>query len=103
MAKKKEEKKVVEEEKPQEEKKVVKKEEPQKKKVVKKEEPQEEKESVLKMVAENGLDTGLVAGALNSKGLYLQFMRGLTDVNNDLKMTKKEFMKIIDDFKNGEL
>lgn len=102
MAKKKEEKKVVEEEKPQEEKKAVKK-EPQKKKAVKKEEPQEEKESVLKIVAENGLDTGLVAGALNSKGLYLQFMRGLTDVNNDLKMTKKEFMKIIDDFKNGEL
>ena len=67
MAKKKEEKKVVEEEKPQEEKKVVKKEEPQKKKVVKKEEPQEEKESVLKIVAENGLDTGLVAGALNSE------------------------------------
>lgn len=102
MAKKKEDKKVVKKEEPQEDKKVVKK-EPQKKKMVKKEEPQEEKESVLKIVAENGLDTGLVAGALNSKGLYLQFMRGLTDVNNDLKMTKKEFMKIIDDFKNGEL
>ena len=101
MAKKKEEKKVVEEKKPQEEKKVAKTKKPQEKKVV--EEPQEEKESVLKIVAENGLDTGLVAGALNSKGLYLQFMRGLTDVNNDLKMTKKEFMKIIDDFKNGEL
>ena len=99
MAKKKEEKKVVEE--PQEEKKVAKTKKPQEKKVV--EEPREEKESVLKIVAENGLDTGLVAGALNSKGLYLQFMKGLTDVNNDLKMTKTEFMKIIDDFKNGEL
>ena len=104
MVKKKEEKKMVEEEKPQEKKKGVKKEEPQeKKKGVKKEEPLEEKESVLKLVAENGLDTGLVAGALNSKGLYLQFIRGLTDINNDLKMTKKEFMKIIEDFKNGEL
>ena len=92
MAKKKEEKKVVEEEKPQEE-----------KKVVKKEEPQEEKESVLKIVAENELDTGLVAGALNSKGLYLQFIEGLNDINKELKLTKTEFKKIIDDFKNGEL
>lgn len=92
MAKKKEEEKVVKEEKPQE-----------KKKVVKKAKPQEEKESVLKLVAENGFDAGLVAGALNKKGLYLQFIKGLDDPNHELKLTKTEFIKIIEDFKNGEL
>lgn len=91
MAKKKEEKKVVEEEKPQP------------KKVVKKSKPKEEKESVLKLVAEMKLDAGLVAGALNSKGLYLQFIEGLDDINKELKLTKTEFIKIIEDFKNGEL
>ena len=90
MAKKKEENETVEEDTPQ-------------KKVVKKSKPQEEKESVLKLVAENRLDTGLVAGALNSKGLYLQFIEGLNDINKELKLTKTEFKKIIDDFKNGEL
>lgn len=102
MAKKKEEKKVVEEEKPQEEKKVAKTKKPQEKKVVE-EKPQEIKESVLKLVAEARLDAGLVAGALNSKGLYLQFIEGLNDINKELKLTKTEFEKIIDDFKNGEL
>lgn len=85
MAKKKEEKKEVTE------------------KVVKKEKPQEEKIPVLKLVAESRLDAGLVAGALNSKGLYIQFIEGLEDINKELKLTKKEFDKIIDDFKNGEL
>lgn len=85
MAKKKEEKKEVTE------------------KVVKKEKPQEEKIPVLKLVAESRLDAGLVAGALNSKGLYIQFIDGLEDINKELKLTKKEFDKIIDDFKNGEL
>lgn len=92
MAKKKEDKIVVEEEKPQ-----------KKKKVAKKSEPKEEKESVLKLVAEMRLDAGLVAGALNSKGLYLQFIDGLEDINKELKLTKTEFVKIIEDFKNGEL
>ena len=90
MAKKKEENETVEEDTPQ-------------KKVVKKSKPQEEKESVLKLVAEHRLDTGLVAGALNSKGLYLQFIEGLNDINKELKLTKTEFKKIIDDFKNVEL
>lgn len=85
MAKKKEEKKEVTE------------------KVVKKEEPQEEKIPVLKLVAESRLDAGLVAGALNNQGLYIQFIEGLDDINKELKLTKKEFDKIIDDFKNGEL
>ena len=85
MAKKKEEKKEVTE------------------KVVKKEKPQEEKIPVLELVAESRLDAGLVAGALNSKGLYIQFIEGLEDINKELKLTKKEFDKIIDDFKNGEL
>jgi len=92
MAKKKEDKKE----------KVVKKEKPQEK-VVKKEKPQEKEEPVLKLIAESRLDAGLVAGALNSKGLYLRFIEGLEDVNKELKLTKKEFDKIIDEFKNGEL
>ena len=73
------------------------------KKVVKEEKPQEDKISVLKLVAESKMDAGLVAGALNSKGLYLQFIDGLDDANKELKLTKKEFEKIINDFKNGEL
>lgn len=72
-------------------------------KVVNKEESQEEKIPVLRLVAESRLDAGLVAGALNSKGLYLQFIEGLDDVNKELKLTKKEFDKLINDFKNGEL
>ena len=102
MAKKKEEKKE-EVDKTSEKEEKVKETTKKEKKVVKKEEPQEEKESVLKLVAEARLDAGLVAGALNSKGLYLQFIDGLSDINKELKLTKSEFEKIINDFKNGEL
>lgn len=83
------------------EKKVVSKKKPQKTSGKKK--PQEEKISVLMLVAELKLDTGLVAGALNSKGLYSQFIKGLQDPNEELKLTKTEFEKIIDEFENGEL
>lgn len=92
MAKKKEEKKVAGNDELQEV-----------KKTVRNKEPQEEKEPVLKLVVESGLDAGIVSGALNSKGLYLQFIEGLTDVNKELKLTRTEFNKIIEDFRNGEL
>ena len=72
-------------------------------KKVEKKTPKEEKVSVLLMVAESRMDAGLVAGALNSKGLYLQFIKGLNNPNEELKLTRKEFDKIIEDFKNGEL
>ena len=80
-----------------------KQEELEEKEVVKQKTPQDEKEPVLKLVAKSGLDAGLVAGALNNKGLYLRFIEGLEDINKELKLTKKEFDKIIDDFKKGEL
>lgn len=82
---------------------MAKKKEEKKEEVVEKKAPREEKEPVLKLVAESGLDAGLVAGALNKKGLYLQFIEGLEDINKELRLTKKEFDKIINDFKNGEL
>lgn len=85
MAKKKEEKK-----------------EENKEKVVEKK-AQDEKIPVLKLVADSKLDAGLVSGALNKQGLYLQFIEGLEDINKELRLTKKEFDKIINDFKNGEL
>lgn len=82
---------------------MAKKKEEKKEEVVEKKAPQEEKEPVLKLIAKSGLDAGLVAGALNSKGLYLQFIEGLEDINKELRLTKKEFDKIIEDFKKGEL
>ena len=82
---------------------MAKKKEEKKEEVVEKKAPQDEKIPVLKLVADSKLDAGLVSGALNKQGLYLQFIEGLDDVNKELKLTKKEFNKIIDDFKNGEL
>ena len=91
MAKKKEEKEEIVEEKPQQ------------KKVVKKKKPQAEKEPLLKLIAESGEDTGIVAGALNNKGLYLQFLDDLKNHQISLRLTKKEFDELINEFKYGEL
>lgn len=92
MAKKKEEKEEIVEEKPQKQ-----------KKVASKKKPQEKKEPLLKLIAESGEDTGIVAGALTNKGLYLQFIDDLKNRQTTLKLTKKEFNEIIDEFKYGEL
>lgn len=82
---------------------MAKKKEEKKEEVVEKKAPQDEKIPVLKLVADSKLDAGLVSGALNKQGLYLQFIEGLEDINKELRLTKKEFDKIINDFKNGEL
>lgn len=94
MAKKKEEKK--------EEKSVEKKEPKKNKKQDKKQTPQE-KYPVLQLIAESDEDTGIVVGALNKKGLYLQFINDLENNNQILKLSKEEFDKIIKEFKYGEL
>lgn len=73
------------------------------KKVVNKKQPQEEKFPVIQLIAEEKEDTGIVAGALNKKGMYLQFIDDLKNNNQKLLLSKKEFKKIIEDFKNGEL
>lgn len=79
----------VKEEKPKKEKKVVKK--------------GSEKFPILQLVMECGEDQGIVVGALNKKGLYLQFIDDLENNNQKLQLSKEEFEKIIEEFKKGEL
>lgn len=71
-------------------------------KEVKKEAPKE-KYPVLQLIAESEEDNGIVVGALNKKGLYLQFIDDLENNNQKVKLTKEEFDKIIKEFKYGEL
>ena len=73
------------------------------KKEIKKQEPLEEELPVLLLMLESEVDDGLIVGALNQRGLYLPFIDGLTDVNKQVKLTKTEFDKIIEEFKKGEI
>lgn len=81
----------------------------EKKEKVKEEKPKkvEKKESekfpVLQLVMGCGEDQGIIVGALNKKGLYLQFIDDLENNNQKLKLSKEEFEKIIEEFKKGEL
>lgn len=79
----------------------VKEEKPKKEKKVEKKES--EKFPVLQLVMGCGEDQGIVVGALNKKGLYLQFIDDLENNNQKLKLSKEEFDKIIKEFKKGEL
>ena len=89
-----------------------KKEEKEEKVEIKKETPQEEKPIVKKdsskvpiiqLVMESKEDNAIIIGALNKKGLYLDFIDDLENNNQKSKLSKEEFDKIIKEYKYGEL
>lgn len=73
------------------------------KKQEKKKEAPKEKYPVFQLVEESNMDTGIVVGALNSKGLYLQFIDDLKSNQQTLKLSKEEFDKMIKEYRYGEL
>jgi hypothetical protein len=48
-------------------------------------------------------DNAIIIGALNKKGLYLDFIDDLENNNQKSKLSKEEFDKIIKEYKYGEL
>ena len=72
------------------------------KKIVKNKKSQE-KYPVFQLCMESKEDTGVIAGALNERGMYLQFIDDLKNNNQNLMLSKEEFDKIIEEFKKGEL